>query len=566
MENNLSQNNKESTFNLNIEESHNNDIYPDFTEIEKDEVENADINSEINANININDNSKIFCDKIICDSNNEIIYNEIFFDGNSDCYDMILSFESFEQLKKDGWNAYFSPQGWEKYLESIEEENIIIGVVGIKNRGKSYLLKRIMNNEYNYQANDGFLVSTYGISCGFPVLKDKNALQTFVTLDSAGRDNPLLQNVFSEEKDIKTIIKDQKVCEILLSDFIFQECNVLIAVVEQLSFAEQEMIITLINRLKLKEVYNNIERRKLIIIHNLMNISKSKDIDKFVKNTLLKSMTFSLEPQFVEDHEDEKYNLTVYNQKIENNDNDKLEIVHLVIGNDKVEEIRTKYNEPVFKYIRDYIKIGDLRKFDILNSFKDFIKTSYHKFINTNIFDDNPLKLGEKKDVKVYTDKKLENIADKVLVPIGVENKEKIKDFVFKNFFFSDGIYHSAEPLYSAKVIEYEKRPYLEILVEMSGILKAFNTYVTYDDNNNKIIIEIRGKIEEYELDFLKQEEKTKSNENAKQSEFDLQLILDKFNTIKNKEVEIENSNVKDIFEDDTGICTFLFPINIYET
>ena len=134
-----------------------------------------------------------------------------------------------------------------------------------------------------------------------------------------------------------------------------------------------------------------------------------------------------------------------------------------------------------------------------------------------------------------------------------------------KTFFFSDGIYHSTEPLYSAKVIEYEKRPYLEILVEMSGILKDSNKYVTYDDNNNKIIIEIRGKIEEYELDFLKQEEKT-SNENAKQSEFDLQLILDKFNTIKNKEVEIENSNVKYIFEEDTGIGTFLFPINIYET
>ena len=50
MENNLSQNNKEISFNLNIEESHNNDIYPDFTEIEKDEVENAKKKNEKREN------------------------------------------------------------------------------------------------------------------------------------------------------------------------------------------------------------------------------------------------------------------------------------------------------------------------------------------------------------------------------------------------------------------------------------------------------------------------------------------------------------------------------------
>ena len=100
---------------------------------------------------------------------NEIFNSEIFYDGNSDNYDMILNFESFEQLKKYGRNAYFSQEGFEKYEESIHNENIIIGVVGIKNRGKSYLLKRIMNSE-NYKSNHGFLVSTHGISCSFPVL------------------------------------------------------------------------------------------------------------------------------------------------------------------------------------------------------------------------------------------------------------------------------------------------------------------------------------------------------------------------------------------------------------
>jgi hypothetical protein len=42
---------------------------------------------------------------------NEIIYDEIFYDGNSDNYDMILNFNSFEQLKKDCWTANFSKEG-----------------------------------------------------------------------------------------------------------------------------------------------------------------------------------------------------------------------------------------------------------------------------------------------------------------------------------------------------------------------------------------------------------------------------------------------------------------------
>ena len=184
-------------------------------------------------------------------------------------------------------------------------------------------------------------------------------MSDFVTLDTAGRDNPLLQNAYSKGQDIRSIIKDIKICQILLSDFIIKECNVLFAVAEQLSFAEQEMIMNLTNRLRLKEVQSNIENRKLIIIHNLMNINKSEDTKKFIKETLLKSLTFSLEPHYIED-EDEKYNLTVYVQNIENNDNVKLDIVHVVIGNDKIEEIRNKYNEPAFKYIRDYMNLQRL--------------------------------------------------------------------------------------------------------------------------------------------------------------------------------------------------------------
>ena len=509
----------------------------------------------------------------------EIIYDEIFFDGNSDNYDMILNFDSFEQLKLDGWTANFSFEGLGKYNRSIENENIIIGVVGMKNRGKSYLLKRIMKSE-NYKPNSGFLVTTHGISCGFPILENKendNGYQAFVTLDTAGRENPLLQNAFYKDHDIKTVIQDQKVCEILLSDFIIKESNVLILVVEQLSFAEQEMILTLTNRLRLKEVYNNIDKRRLIIIHNLMNISNNKDIQEFIDGTLLRSMTFNLEARYVKDHENEAYNVTVYDQIIENNDNNKLEIVHLVIGNDKIDEILKKYNEPAFKYIRDYIKIASLRKFDILESFKEFIINNYKKFINTNLLENNPLIIGDEKKVKVYTDKKKtkDKIKDKVIIPIKLTNQKNVEDIHFKNFYFDGEMYRNTEPLYSCKMVKIDDTDYLEITFEMYGKIRKIQSDINYydnNDNNEKIIIEVKGKSEEFELDFLKNEDKYEKfgqpKGNLNYSEFDFQVVIDNRKEIKNKKyyINIENDDEPIRNSDEnSGIHSLLFPINLYE-
>lgn len=491
---------------------------------------------------------------------------------------MILNFDSFEQLKLDGWTANFSFEGLEKYNRSIEDENIIIGVVGMKNRGKSYLLKRIMKSE-NYQPNSGFLVTTHGISCGFPILENKendNGYQAFVTLDTAGRENPLLQNAFYKDHDIKTVIQDQKVCEILLSDFIIKESNVLILVVEQLSFAEQEMILTLINRLRLKEIGNDIEKRQLIIIHNLMNISKNEDIQKFIDKTLLRSMTFNLELHEVEDPDSKDYNLKVYDQIIENNDENKLDIVHIVIGNDAVDEIRKKYNEPAFKYIRDYIKIGDLKKFDILEAFKEFLKNNCKKFINTNLFERNPLIIGDEKKVKVYTDKNKtkEKIVDKIIKPIKLGNNN-IEDICFKNFYFDGEMYRNTEPLYSSKMIQEDGKYYLEITFEMYGKITELKSDVTYYDNidnNDNIIFEIRGKSEEFELDFLKNQEKYekfgKPQGNLNYTEFDFQVAIDKRKTIKDKKyyIVIEDIKPKQKLDENSGVHSLLFPINLYET
>lgn len=505
---------------------------------------------------------------------NEIIYDEIFYDGNSDNYDMILNFNSFEQLRKGGWTANFSLEGYQKYLHSFQEEqeNIVIGVVGIKNRGKSYLLKRIMGNK-NYKPKDGFLVTTHGISCSFPILENNNrSYQSFITLDSAGKDNPLLQNAYPGNNDMKSIIRDQKVCEILLSDFIIRESNVLIAVVEQLSFAEQEMLRTLIGRLKQKEV-DNIEKRKLIVIHNLMNIKKAKDIKKFIDEILLKSLTFSLEEQYVEDPENKDYNLNIYNQTMANNeescDDNKLDIVHLVIGNDDCEEIKKIYNEPAFKYIRDYIKIDSFRHFNVLESFKKFIIDNSKKFMSNDWFKEDSLEIGEKKTKKVYIDKNREKPPeDKIIIPIKLKDNIKEGDFNLKPFYFgSDGIYYFSngiEPLYSTRLIKFKNnKEYLEITFEMFGIVEIEKTKIDYNDK--QIIIEIKGNNKEINIMEIEKEIENPQG-SLKYSDFNFQIKIDRYIELNKFEIEInENEELINNFDINNGIYVLLFPIKRYQ-
>ena len=123
------------------------------------------------------------------------------------------------------------------------------------------------------------------------------------------------------------------------------------------------------------------------------------------------------------------------------------------------------------------------------------------------------------------------------------------------------------EPLYSSQMIKEENFNYLEITFEMHGILKNIKYDVNYDDNNNKILIEIRGKTEQFELDIFKGEAKfEKKVGNLKYSDFDFQVIVDKYKTIGDGkyELEIEKKEPKQSFDKDTGICCFKFPLKLY--
>lgn len=447
---------------------------------------------------------------------------------NQDFYDLIIYFNSFEQLKKEGWTANFTISGKKKFDKCIKGKNIVVGVVGNKNRGKSYLLGRIMKMK-EYENPHGFLVTTSGISCIFPSLN--NIDKPFVTLDSAGRDNPLLRSEFFEEQDknelIRNVARDQKVTEIALNDFIIKESDVIITVLEQLSFSEQEMLKNLINQIRYGNYLskaNKCIKKRLIVIHNLMNISTVEGIKKFIKEVLLKSLTFSLEEQIT------KHKVNIYIQNLDKHIDKKemIEIIHIIVGDDSNETIKNEFNEPAFDFIRKNIttKVGN--DFNILERFKNFIIENSKNYIEGDIFNENSLKIEK------------ENPKDgHIILPITLSPELKNKTINLKKLFInSKGIHNfssALEPRYSTNLIELNNKRYIEIEFELSGNINF--TEASYITNKEQYIITIKGQIN----DDIENEIKSKLKQ------FEFQPIINRFIPYRNGENIIEKNKEYEI-------------------
>ena len=399
-------------------------------------------------------------------------------------YDMVLDFNSFEQLKKDGWNSEFTEIGKKKYDNCKDKKVIVVGIVGSKNRGKSYLLGRIINIP-DYQNPNGFFITTRGISCIFPKIDNND--NTFITLDTAGRDNPLLETpIFKEtNKDelIRKVARDLKVTEIALNDFIIQESDVLITVLEQLSFNEQEMLKNLINQITLFE-HNYIKENKsvikrLIIIHNLMNITNIEGINKFINDVLLKSLTFSLTEQKITN-----LGITIYIQNLYQDKKPNIEIIHLIIGNDNDKEIRTNFNEPAFEYIRKNIRTQVAKKFEIIEKFKNFIIQN-----SKNYFE------GEMKEDSLIIEKEQAQKDGKIIIPMKLSPKMNGENLSFKKFYInSKGIHifsSGLEPRYSVNLIQIKEQEYIVIEFELSGEVEI--TELNHIIDKEQIIFLIKG-------------------------------------------------------------------------
>ena len=228
-------------------------------------------------------------------------------------YDVVKDINSINSLKNDCWEIKYNKERENVYKEIVGEQTIKIGVLGLNNVGKSYLLSKIVNIEIP----SGYSVETKGISIKYSEGK-KGEEESICILDSAGFETPLLrlnnnnngENLIDKEKnlnnnDVENIIKidpeeelsrDKAQTERFIEQLIISLSDMIILVVGKLTRTEQKLI----TRIKNLSKYNEKNKIKSIfIVHNLAQYHKIIEVERHIKNYLELSATFKLESRKV---------------------------------------------------------------------------------------------------------------------------------------------------------------------------------------------------------------------------------------------------------------------------
>ena len=326
---------------------------------------------------------------------------------NINTYDLIISISSLQDLKEDkGWKINYPHQedSKVKYERYKIDWTTVVGVIGIFNKGKSFILQKLSKQPIP----QGYSVSTEGLSIKYPV--DENNPLTI--LDTAGFETPIKTIIKKEnsseikknnektdidinininktnhedddkhDEKINGLLKDRVHTEIFLQKFIIKYSNILLIVVGILTFSDQKLI----NRLKVLA-----DKKKLVVIHNLLTYTNVEEVENYIENTL--HQTFDVKKLvIIEDkHEekncknDDKINKIKKNEdNVENNDkpnhyyqeklNNESEITHIIIAKENT-KAGDKYNSSSFYFLDNLIKAFSNRQvFDPVESLKNHL-------------------------------------------------------------------------------------------------------------------------------------------------------------------------------------------------
>ena len=102
-------------------------------------------------------------------------------------YDIIICIESLLGIES-GWKVKSCERGKQLYEKMKNEPIIKVGVIGLRNKGKSFLLNKFLNKSLP----KGYSIKTEGLSIKYPSEKDLENQRNYILLDSVGFEMPLL--------------------------------------------------------------------------------------------------------------------------------------------------------------------------------------------------------------------------------------------------------------------------------------------------------------------------------------------------------------------------------------
>lgn len=479
--------------------------------------------------------------------------NEIMLEGTSgrfhkvrkqlqNFYDIIVDIDSLKNIVK-GWKIKFTEEGKKNYEVMKNEEKLIVGVVGNRNRGKSFVLSKLSNEILP----DGSSIKTEGISIKYPRMVEGKKAE-YILMDSAGFENALLEtDDFKQEQgmekekaliNLKDIASDKTLTEYFLQNFIIQKSNILMIVLGILSYNEQKLL----NRIKTEN------RKKqgnphLYVIHNLQTFSLKEQVQDYIEETLLKSATFKLkEIKYVKAGQnisgEETSNYKYYIEEFYNKDDKTTVVNHLILAMHG-SEAGDYYNQFVYDFLSEQFNANPVHeKFPVIEAVKQQCIESSKNIMVEPI--DSLKDFEDSEDVI-----KLKTLSD--------DDKERTLSFkrcLIDELGFSNFYGTNFEPKYSCYKTIVNKKPYVCVKVEIPGESKykckaeISENYWNISVNGNKTI----DKSEDIEP-------KTSIN-NREEGKFSLNIKLDSTEfQLKEKRPE------KDLTKSIEGLRCFYFPL-----
>ena len=187
----------------------------------------------------------------------------------------------------------------EIYDKIVSEQTMKIGVLGLNNVGKSYLLSKIVESDIP----TGYSIETKGISIKYTNGNNPKDNKGICILDSAGFETPLLKNkgkknnneveinkIANKSNALEDAIKydeiedelsrDKAQTERFIEQLIISLSDMIILVIGKLTRTEQRLITRIKNLVK-KNDRNKI--KSIIIVHNLAQYHKKIEVENYIK-------------------------------------------------------------------------------------------------------------------------------------------------------------------------------------------------------------------------------------------------------------------------------------------
>ena len=315
-------------------------------------------------------------------------------------YDVIIDIKSIKDITK-GWEVKMNERAENEYENFKKGKIIKIGVIGNSNKGKSFLLSKISK----IKLPSGTSIRTEGLSIKYPELNEyKN--RKIALLDSCGLESPILiEDSFkrkkineekkeennkeklklekegpNEKKDIVEInskelfkikSREKLITELFLQNYIIYNSDILIIVVGILTYSEQKLV----HRIKI-EIQKSKLDKQIYVIHNLMTYTSRKQIEEYINDYLLNSLTFNLEEGHKISTKKEELTGTYFYEV-----NTTPKIYHLIFANDG-SEAGKYYNDFTLNFLENHFQeVTDLKPFDVIETVKERFIETYKEFI-----------------------------------------------------------------------------------------------------------------------------------------------------------------------------------------